>query len=194
MRQVFAMEVLVRSPKAPGEKLGVGRTERNANLIRVVNRRNEVIVTVCTFVTFFMLVTVTAALGYISLAAKHIAGWGFSAHIIIFFFIIFVSQPFGYGYWVSLTAFGYALGWSCLPSCYVGFVVGTVTAFIFTKYVANDFVTRKVEHILEKKHLSVNIVAEMIRQNGASKYSLYISIRHVSIHIYLDLYCTRFRC
>ena len=150
-------------------------------------KRRQLVVSICLFGAFFVLLTIAAVSGYIGLAAKHISSWGFGAHVVIVFFIVFVSQPYGYGYWVSLTAFGYALGWRCLPAAYIGFIIGSVVAFLFTKYLANDFVKRKVEYILAKKNLSVALVAETIRQNRTSKYSLYVSIRHVSI-VYLLLH------
>ena len=144
-------------------------------------KRRQLVVSVCLFAAFFLTVTIAGFFGYISLAAKRVASWGLGAHVVVFFFIIFVSQPYGYGYWISLTAFGYALGWSCLPAAYTGFIVGSVMAFLFTKNIANEFVERKVEYILSKKNMSVALVAETIRQNRTSKYSLYVSIRHVSI-------------
>ena len=179
---VYKMDSSIpRSPKV-SNVVGIEspNTKRKRKLIQInVNRRNQILISVCAFVSLFLLVTILGLLGYIGIAAKHVSSWGFAAHIVIIVFMIFVNQPFGYGYWISLTAFGYALGWSCIPSAYIGFILGSMVAFFFTKHVANDFVSRKVEHILETKKLSINLVAETIRQNKASKYSLYVSIRHL---------------
>ena len=155
----------------------------NDNRLVGVNalKRKQLVVSVCIFAAFFVTVTILGFFGYISLAAKRVASWGLGAHVVVVLFIIFVSQPYGYGYWISLTAFGYALGWACLPAAYIGFIIGSVMAFLFTKHIANDFVKRKVEFMLAKKNMSVALVAETIRQNRTSKYSLYVSIRHVSI-------------
>ena len=53
-------------------------------------KRRQLVVSVCLFAAFFLTVTIAGFFGYISLAAKRVASWGLGAHVVVFFFIIFV--------------------------------------------------------------------------------------------------------
>ena len=139
------------------------------------------IVGIFLFCVLWTTIMTLSLLGYVAQWARALALWGPIAHVLIFFFFVFVSLPFGYGYSIGLIAFGYSLGFEAAPAAIGGFYLGTVMAYVFTRYVAREWALLQIKNVFEKHDIAMDEVLNMVNGNRVKKWVSLFSLRHIAL-------------
>ena len=149
------------------------------NLWESLSKKN--LVGILLFCILWTTIMTLALLGYVAQWARALALWGPIAHVLIFFFFIFVSMPIGYGYSIGLIAFGYSLGFEAAPAAIGGCYLGTLMTYVFTRYVAREWALQQIKGVLEKHDITVDEVVNMVNGNRLKKWVSFFSLRHIAL-------------
>ena len=121
------------------------------------------------------------SLGYVEQFAVAVRDLGVVGHVIFASVIVFVVQPFGWGFSVVVIALGFTFGWVGLATTHIGLFVGSSLCFVVIKTTSRACLQAKIDDMEPKTRAICKNLMEATEKDNVTAVLVLIGLRQTPL-------------